>query len=63
ALLDCHHIVYRSETRKNVHHIDNLIILCRECHESMHKNKKIRNALIIKRQLWRIYPHLQGYTN
>ena len=35
-----HHIVYRSEDRSKIDDIDNLILLCKKCHDKVHTNKK-----------------------
>ena len=34
-----HHIVYKSEDRSKIDDIDNLILLCTECHQRVHSNK------------------------
>lgn len=48
-----HHIVYRSEkpNHENIHHIDNIIILCIKCHNDFHKHKGLRNKIVEKRKL------------
>ena len=35
-----HHIEYRSEDKSKIDDIGNLILLCLECHEKAHLNKK-----------------------
>ena len=35
-----HHIIYRSEDRNKIDDIDNMFLLCLECHEKVHSNKK-----------------------
>lgn len=35
-----HHIVYRSEDRSKIDDIDNLILLCVQCHNKIHSNKE-----------------------
>ena len=34
-----HHIIYKSEDRTKIDDIDNLILLCVECHNQVHSNK------------------------
>lgn len=38
--LQAHHIVYRSEDKSKINDINNLIMLCLECHNLVHTNKK-----------------------
>ena len=35
-----HHIEYRNEDRSKIDDVDNLILLCLECHAKVHENKK-----------------------
>ena len=35
-----HHIIYRSEDQSKIDDIDNLILLCTECHNTVHESKK-----------------------
>ena len=35
-----HHIIYRSEDQSKIDDINNLILLCTECHNKVHENKK-----------------------
>ena len=35
-----HHIIYRSEDRSEIDDLDNLILLCVECHAKVHSNKE-----------------------
>lgn len=46
-----HHIIFRSEKPKHpkLHSRENLIILCRSCHNKFHANKTMRNDLVRKR--------------
>ena len=37
---EVHHIVYRSEDRSKIHDKENMILLCTECHNKVHSNKK-----------------------
>lgn len=55
---DIHHIVYRSEAPKhsNLHHPNNLIHVCKTCHDWFHSNKNNREDEVIKRQLWEQFP-------
>lgn len=50
---ETHHIIFRSEkpNHKNLHDLDNLILLCIECHNKFHKNKGLRNRIVVKREL------------
>lgn len=34
-----HHIIYKSEDKSKIDDIDNLILLCVECHNKVHSNK------------------------
>lgn len=34
--LDCHHVVNRSLSQRGAENEDNLIVLCRSCHDSVH---------------------------
>lgn len=38
--LQLHHIAYRSEAKHLINDIDNCIMLCLECHNLVHSNKK-----------------------
>jgi hypothetical protein len=54
----CHHIYFRSEKPNhiNLHHIDNLIIVCDTCHDYLHACKhKARKELIDKRNLTELF--------
>ena len=47
-----HHLVHRSKcNRKEVHKIENLILLCDKCHTLLHNNKELNNKLIQERNL------------
>lgn len=35
-----HHIIYKSEDRSKIDDIDNLFLLCLDCHQKVHSNKK-----------------------
>lgn len=35
-----HHIIYRSEDKSKIDDLDNLILLCIECHNKVHDNKE-----------------------
>ena len=35
-----HHIEYRSENKEKIDDADNLVLLCVECHQKVHSNKK-----------------------
>lgn len=39
--LQLHHIIYRSEDKSLINNIDNCIMLCVNCHQKVHANKKI----------------------
>lgn len=56
--LEGHHIFYRSEcpSHKHLHTKRNMILLCRDCHEWYHEDKDNRNATVIERKLWEIFP-------
>lgn len=44
---EVHHIVYRSESpkHKNINHEDNLVLLCKKCHDYLHEQKNRRQEL------------------
>ena len=48
-----HHIEYRSENKDKIDDVDNLILLCVECHAKVHSNKKKWQPILkeIKRKL------------
>jgi len=50
---EIHHIVYRSEkpNHEYLHDTRNLINLCIQCHNNFHKNKGMRNDLVLNRDL------------
>lgn len=58
--IDCHHIVYRSEApdHPHLHHENNLIVICRRCHNTMHRIKSLRDKLIEDRGLKLLFPTL-----
>ena len=58
--LSIHHIVYRSEAplHDNLHHPNNLIMLCGECHTMAHKEKESRKSLVEERKLWEQFPRI-----
>jgi hypothetical protein len=58
ADLELHHILYRSEvpSHPKKHSRINTVLLCRECHEWLHKRKDNRNVLIVERKLWEAFP-------
>lgn len=35
-----HHIIYKSEDRSKIDDVDNLVLLCMDCHQKVHSNKK-----------------------
>lgn len=43
-----HHIHYKSEDRNKIDDLDNLFLLCLECHEKVHSNKKYWQPRLIK---------------
>jgi 5-methylcytosine-specific restriction endonuclease McrA len=46
-ILSRHHIFFRSEKPKhpNLHHKDNIILVCEKCHRKFHDKKSIREKL------------------
>lgn len=54
---EAHHIIYRSEKplHPNLHDKENIYILCKPCHNLYHKNKSIRNELVLNRGLDKIF--------
>ena len=57
TLFDRHHIIYKSEKPKHpmLNTVANLIQVCRSCHMLLHGNKKLRNELIVKRNLEQVF--------
>lgn len=43
-----HHILYRSEDKSKIDDIENLILLCTECHAEVHKNKHKWQPILIE---------------
>jgi 5-methylcytosine-specific restriction endonuclease McrA len=58
--LEVHHIVYRSEAPKhiNLHHSNNLTLICNDCHRWYHSKKSNRKQIVEKRKLWEQFPLL-----
>jgi 5-methylcytosine-specific restriction endonuclease McrA len=58
--LHVHHIVFRSEAphHKDLHDKKNLIICCDTCHDKFHKNKWIREPLVVARKLRELFKGL-----
>jgi len=54
---ESHHIIFRSEKPKhpNLHDKENIYILCIKHHNLFHKEKSIRNELVLKRGLDKIF--------
>jgi 5-methylcytosine-specific restriction endonuclease McrA len=54
---EAHHLVYRSEKplHPNLHDKENIYILCKPCHNAYHKDKGMRNQLVISRGLNAIF--------
>jgi len=52
-----HHIIFRSEKPKheNLHHINNIIHLCINCHNLFHKQKSIRDPIVEERKLIKLF--------
>jgi len=57
---ECHHLVYRSEQpkHKNIHHEDNLVILCIKCHNALHSKKSDREFLLNKKGTKKLFPDI-----
>lgn len=57
---EVHHIIFRSEApnHRNLHHKDNLILCCIQCHNDFHKKKSNRNEIVKERELWKLFPEL-----
>jgi 5-methylcytosine-specific restriction endonuclease McrA len=43
-----HHIIYKSEDRNKIDDFNNLILLCLECHQKVHSNKKYWQPRLMK---------------
>jgi len=56
-MFSVHHIVFRSEmpNHKEIHNRKNLIIVCQKCHDDFHNNKSIREPLLEKRGLKKLF--------
>jgi hypothetical protein len=54
---ESHHIVFASEApnHKELHNKKNLIMLCIQCHNDLHIKKYLRNSLVIKRGLNKLF--------
>ena len=48
AGVHCHHIIYKSEDRGKIDDFSNLILLCLECHQKVHSNKKYWQPRLLK---------------
>lgn len=46
--LELHHIQYRSEDKSKIDDPGNCIMLCKECHQKAHNNKKLWKPRLIK---------------
>lgn len=57
---EVHHLVYRSEAPKhpNLHHEDNLFLVCIDCHNSLHKKKDTREELEKFAQTKLLFPEI-----
>lgn len=52
-----HHIVFRSEkpNHRNLHHKKNILIVCIQCHNDFHKEKGMRNEIVVERGLAKLF--------
>jgi len=57
TIFDLHHIIFRSERpyHKKLHHIDNILYVCRYCHDKFHRDPFFRNDIVRKRKLDKIF--------
>ena len=46
-----HHIIYRSEDKTKINDLENMFLLCLDCHEKVHKNKKYWQPRLKKMRL------------
>jgi len=46
--LQLHHILYRSERKDLINDIDNCIMLCENCHRTVHSNKKKWQPILLE---------------
>ena len=55
--LETHHIVFKSEkpNHKHLNDVENLILLCSECHQNFHHKKYLRNEIVKERNLDKIF--------
>ena len=55
--LETHHIVFKSEkpNHEQINNIENLILLCSQCHKDFHDKKYLRNGIIKKRGLDKLF--------
>lgn len=54
---EIHHIIYKSEMpgHEELNNSLNLILLCTDCHNKFHQKKSLRNKLIKKRELNKLF--------
>lgn len=45
---EIHHIIYRSEDKNKIDDLENLILLCMNCHKKVHENKKYWQTRLLK---------------
>lgn len=57
---EMHHIIFRSEAprHKNIHHKNNSLFCCIQCHNNFHSKKSLRNKIVTDRELWNEFPEL-----
>ena len=64
---EIHHIIFRSEApeHEDLHHPQNLILVCRDCHNLFHGRKHYRDPYIAARKLWKLFTFLNplNYDN
>lgn len=46
-----HHIIYRSEDKSKINDLGNMFLLCLECHDKVHANKKYWQPRLKKMRL------------
>jgi predicted nucleic acid-binding Zn ribbon protein len=54
---EAHHIIFRSERPRhiNLHNKKNILIVCINCHNLLHKNKSLRDVIVNERNLHSLF--------
>lgn len=57
---ETHHVIFASEApnHKNLHNHKNLMVLCIKCHNKFHSKRELRDRIVKKRRLDKLFPEL-----